>query len=215
MAERILSLDEFNLSPTQAPAQAPAPKAQTFGVIEGTEKKKDPFTGEQNKAAGFSLRMMEANANMNSVMDSGFNPINFKDKILIEQGPFVPEFAENYLVSGKTQVFDNAALDFAMSVLRKESGAALTAEETALMFQLYIPEAGDKPEEIAQKRRARKLQVVSMKSMAGKAFDRAEKDLAESDDGGAPQIEALEILKKRAQTNPELANKLRERGLIE
>tara|TARA_R110000850_G_scaffold186201_1_gene312140 strand:- start:381 stop:1016 length:636 start_codon:yes stop_codon:yes gene_type:complete len=211
MAERILSLDEFN----SASMEAPAPKAQTFGVIEGTEKKKDPFSGEQNKAAGFALRMMEAQENMNAVIDSGFNPVNFKDKILIEQGPFIPEFAENYLKSGKTQVFDNAASDFALAVLRKESGATLTEEETELMFQLYIPQFGDKAEVIAQKERARNLQVVGMKSMAGKAFNRAETDLAESDKGGSPQIEALELLKKRAQTNPELAKKLRERGLIE
>ena len=213
MPREAISMEEFtNIS--SRPASTPSQKIESFGVIEGTEKKKDPFGEGQKEAATFAVRMKEANKNIQQLIDSGFNPINFKDAVLIDKSPFIPELAENYLKSGKRQVFENAAMDFAMAVLRKESGAAITPTEQEMMFELYIPQPGDRTEVLAQKSKARKIAVSGMISQAGKAFDQVEEGIAKSETAGQAPIEALEILKKRAQNDPDLAKKLRDRGLI-
>ena len=82
------------------PATAPYSPAQISArAIGGTEKSKDPFTGEQKDAAGFAVRMEAAIEEMEALEDSGFDPVNFKDSVLVEYGPFIPDIAENYLKS--------------------------------------------------------------------------------------------------------------------
>jgi hypothetical protein len=105
-------------------------------------------------------------------------------------------------------------MDFAMAVLRKESGAAITPTEQEMIQVQYIPQPFDKAEVLAQKSKARKIAVSGMISQAGKAFDQVEEGIAKGETAGQAPIEALEILKKRAQNDPDLAKKLQDRGLI-
>ena len=51
-------------------------------IIPGTEKVKDPFTGEQKKQAGFAVRMENAVAQLEALENSGFNPVNSYDIIV-------------------------------------------------------------------------------------------------------------------------------------
>ena len=59
-------------------------------IIPGTEKVKDPFTGEQKKQAGFAVRMENAVAQLEALENSGFNPVNAYD-IIISNLPLVPD----------------------------------------------------------------------------------------------------------------------------
>ena len=48
-------------------------------VIEGTIPLKSPFSADQNKAAGFALRMEYALKELDAIENAGFNPVNFYD----------------------------------------------------------------------------------------------------------------------------------------
>ena len=183
--------------------------------ILGTEKLKDPFPVTQKQTAGYAVRMQRAVEQMEALEDSGFNPVNIKDALLIENAPFIPEIAENYLQSSQYQQYQRAMTDFIMAQLRDESGAAISAGEFPLMYEIYIPVPGEGPEVIKAKREARRAALSAMKAAAGKAFDRAYEEIQGGPSGQRPTPDqALEVLLERAKNDPELAEKLRNRGLI-
>lgn len=69
-------------------------------------------------------------------------------------------------VSPDMQKVLQAQRDFVNSVLRRESGAVIAAEEFANARQQYFPQPGDSPEVIAQKRQNR---LNTMKGVSGEA----------------------------------------------
>tara|TARA_Y100000114_G_scaffold38288_1_gene33939 strand:+ start:1077 stop:1718 length:642 start_codon:yes stop_codon:yes gene_type:complete len=185
--------------------------------IAGTEKKKDPFTEGQKKAAGFAVRMDAAVAQMEALEDSGFNPVNAYD-VTIENMPFVGDLVENIFKSAKYQVYNRAVNDFLTAQLRKESGAQINPSEFDLMFKTYLPLPGDKAPVLQAKREARRAALAAMIGDAGEAYKRTA-DIVAADAGDAapsrPSSEqALRILIERAKNNPELRAELEQRGLI-
>lgn len=194
------------------PSQSPS--IQSFDIA-GSERLKDPFTVSQKQTAGYAARMQRAVEQMERLEDSGFDPVNFKDSVLVEYAPFIPDLAENFLKSSKYQQYQRAMTDFIMAQLRDESGAAISAGEFPLAFRIYIPQPGDGPEVIQAKREARRSALSAMKAGAGKAFDRAYSEAQGVTEGQTPSSEkALMILLERAKKDPELAEKLRQRGLL-
>jgi hypothetical protein len=196
-------------------------KAPTSGFeakpIAGTEKKKDPFTEGQKKAAGFAVRMETAVEQMETLEDNGFNPVNYYD-VFVENAPFIPDLAEGYLKSPQYQLYHRAVNDFLTAQLRKESGAQINASEFDLMFKTYLPEPGNKPPVIQAKREAIRAALAAMKGDAGEAYKRTA-DIVAADQGGNAKstpgsAEALRILIEMAKKDPELVKKMRERGLI-
>jgi hypothetical protein len=73
-------------------------------------------------------------------------------------------------VPEKDQTFFQAKDDFIAAVLRKESGAAIGANERADAEKQYIPQPGDKPAVLAQKKRAREAAFVGMQRAAGQSY---------------------------------------------
>jgi hypothetical protein len=59
-------------------------------------------------------------------------------------------------------------VDFIASVLRKESGAAITASEYASENKRYFPQPGDKERVIAQKAQARRQVLAALTEEAGR-----------------------------------------------
>jgi hypothetical protein len=53
------------------------------------------------------------------------------------------------------QMYAQARLDFISAILRRESGAAISAGEFVTEEKRYFPMPGDSPQVIAQKRQAR------------------------------------------------------------
>lgn len=215
MAEfKPITLEEFE-SASDAPAPPRAPSQPVVsGVIPGTEKSKSPFTEGQRKDAMFALRMRNSIEEMERLEDAGFDPRNFTESVLVERGPFIPDIAENFLLSPQYQLYMRAMNDFAMAQLRKDTGAVINDSEMDWMRTSIQPLPGDSDEVIAAKRRARREYLASMKASAGKAYDSAVKDFEKESDYRVTEDAALGELIRRAKSDPELAAKLRERGLI-
>jgi len=180
--------------------------------IEGTEKVKDPFTGEQKKQAGFAVRMENAVEQLEDLENSGFNPVNIRDMILSNL-PIIPDAIERVLNSPKYKQYQRAKIDFSTAQLRQETGAVINESEIDWINLTYFPEFGDDPETLANKRQARRDALAAMRGQAGEAYTRTKKIVQAT--GGSPVGEdALEELRKRAKTDPDLKKKLEERGLL-
>jgi len=173
--------------------------------IEGTEKSKSPFSGEQRDSAGFAERMVEANKILNAIEDSGFNPVNPKD-IMVENAPFIPKLIEGFFTSPKYKQYEQAKRNFLLAQLRNESGAAIAEHEVESLSMIYFPILNDDPATIAQKRRTREVGVEAMKTAAGNAYQ-------EKATNSPAETAKLELI-KRAETNPELRKELIKRGII-
>jgi len=181
-------------------------------AIAGTEKVKDPFTGDQKKQAGFAVRMENAVAQLEELENSGFNPVNITD-MLISNFPLVPDAIERVFNSPKFKQYERAKIDFSTAQLRQETGAVINESEIDWIDRTYFPQFGDDSETLMNKRQARKDALAAMRGQAGEAYTRTKKIVQAS--GGTPTSEeALEELRKRAKTDPELARKLEEKGLL-
>ena len=78
----------------------------------------------------------------------------------------------------------------------------------------YFPLFGEDPGTRLQKRKARNNALEAMKGVAGAAYDDVKKAVM-AGGSGLNMDEALTELKKRAKTNPELRQKLIDRGLMD
>ena len=180
--------------------------------IEGTEKVKDPFTGEQKKQAGFAVRMENAVEQLEDLENSGFNPVNVRDMI-VSNLPVIPDAIERVFNSPKYKQYERAKIDFSTAQLRQETGAVINESEIDWIDRTYFPQFGDDPETLANKRQARRDALAAMRGQAGEAYTRTKKIVQAT--GGSPVGEdALEELRKRAKTDPDLKKKLEERGLL-
>lgn len=75
----------------------------------------------------------------------------------------------NYVVSEEFQKARNAGRNFLASVLRKDTGAAVTKAEEDLYGDIFLPSPGDKPGTLAQKTEARKQAIDAIRSGLGTA----------------------------------------------
>lgn len=125
-----------------------------------------PTEGQSN-AAGFAQRMELAQniigglpANSQPGAASGiFGSIPLIGGALARSGQ-----------SPDTQKYDQAAQDWVRAKLRKESGAAIGADEMQQEYATYFPQVGDTQEKIAQKAEARRVVTLGMGKSAGKAY---------------------------------------------
>tara|TARA_Y100001938_G_scaffold143912_1_gene217529 strand:- start:2142 stop:2735 length:594 start_codon:yes stop_codon:yes gene_type:complete len=181
-------------------------------IIPGTEKVKDPFTGEQKKQAGFAVRMENAVAQLETLENSGFNPVNAYD-LIVSNLPLVPDAIERYFNTPKFKQYQRAKIDFSTAQLRQETGAVINESEIDWINLTYFPEFGDDPQTLLDKRQARRDALAAMKGQAGAAYDRTKENVQKS--GGLNGREdALMELKERAKTDPVLRKKLEEKGLL-
>lgn len=220
MAEfKPISLEEFESLSSAPPPTRDLPRSSSgptvSGILPGTEKSKSPFTQDQRKDAMFAVRMKNALEEMERLEDSGFDPRNFQESVVIEKGPFIPDIAENFLLSPQYQLYRRAMNDFAMAQLRKDTGAVINESEMDWMRTSIQPFPGDSPEVLKAKRRARRELLLAMKGSAGAAYDAAIGEFEEQSDGNVAEESALKELIRRAKTDPKLEATLRQRGLIQ
>ena len=126
-----------------------------------------PTEGETN-AASFAQRM-ELAQSIFEKLPAGSQP--GMGTRVAEAVPFVGgALARGVVQSADTQMYDQAAQDWIRAKLRKESGAAIGADEARQEYATYFPMVGDTPEKIAQKAEARRVVTEGMKKSAGKAY---------------------------------------------
>lgn len=127
-----------------------------------TKKEKEPKEAQYN-AAGFAKRMEQAEQDLNRVLEKGFDPT--------AKANLLTSFAPEALKSEGRKSFEQARRNFINAVLRRESGAAISASEFDNANQQYFPVAGDSPEVLQQKAQNRALAMATMKAASGKAYD--------------------------------------------
>ena len=75
----------------------------------------------------------------------------------------------NYLNSEQFQKARQSGRNFLASILRKDSGAAITENEEKIYGEVFLPQPGDKPGMLAQKREARRQAIEAIKGGLGTA----------------------------------------------
>lgn len=125
-----------------------------------------PTEGQAN-AAGFAQRM-ELAQNIIGGLPANSQP--GAGTRIAEAVPFVGGALARSGQSPATQQYDQAAQDWIRAKLRKESGAAIGADEMKQEYATYFPMVGDTPEKIAQKAEARRVVTLGMGKSAGKAY---------------------------------------------
>ena len=125
-----------------------------------------PTEGQSN-AAGFAQRMELAESIL-SRLPAGSQP--GAGTRIAEAVPFIGGALARSGQSADTQMYDQAAQDWIRAKLRKESGAAIGADEMKQEYATYFPMVGDTPEKIQQKAEARRVVTLGMGKSAGKAY---------------------------------------------
>ena len=103
----------------------------------------------------------------------------------------------NYMKSPEFQQAEQAGKEFLQAILRKDTGAAITPDETAEYGTVYLPRPGDSPEVLAQKKVSRQRALAAIEAgMPPQAILNQEKALAKTAQpaasGGAPQPGSVE-----------------------
>ena len=182
-------------------------------IVPGLEKKKSPFTETQTKDANFAAQMEIALRDIERLdADPDFDPTAFYDTVFVDRAPFIPEFAENRMRTGKFQVYDRAMKAFTMAQLRKDTGATINSQEQELVNEIYVPIYGDSPETLQAKAEARRAAFETMKQAAGEAYTGAPETQAIKETPTAAQAER--ILIERAKNDPELKQQLEMLGIL-
>lgn len=142
-----------------------------------------PMTEAQSKDAVFSTRA----AGALPLIDQFGDALTGMEGALggtVGQLPVVGNFA-------KTEAFqqaEQAGKEFLQAILRKDTGAAITSEETAEYGSVYLPRPGDSPQLLQQKKASRLRALEAIKAgMPPQAILAQEKALAKTQQGSAPR----------------------------
>lgn len=146
-----------------------------------------PMTEGQSKDAVFSTRAEGALPLIDQFGDS----LTGQEGIVggtVGQLPVVGNFAK----SEGYQQAEQAGKEFLQAILRKDTGAAITADETSEYGSVYLPRPGDTPATLEQKKVSRRRALEAIKAgMPPQAILAQEKALAKTaastEDAPAPQ----------------------------
>lgn len=185
---------------------ATLPLPQPGEVI--AESQKRIFGESQSRAAGFTGRMIFSNTRMDDLESSGFNPVNMID-VTKDNLPFVPEWLERMLQSTKYKLYNTNKINFSTAQLRRETGAVINESEIVWIDETYFPQLGDGPEVQELKRLSRQEAIKAMETEAGNAYQGMSQEEAQKQAASNAKRRAINILKRRAETNPELADEIR------
>jgi len=134
------------------------------GRVDAAKNRKPANAGRilqhQWNAANYGKRMDQAN----SIMDTE----QYNRAALASA---VQRSLPNFMRSGDFQVQEQAELNFLRAILRKESGATITATELEDGETQFFPRAGDTPQVREQKRANRIQALEALKAEAGDAWD--------------------------------------------
>jgi hypothetical protein len=113
-------------------------------------------------------------------------------------------YTPNILKSGQIQEFDQAKRQFVNAVLRRESGAAISASELDNYSRQYFPVAGDSDDVKAHKAESRRLAIAALGAEGARVPSSLSKDTGVNQ-GAASIIQAgLSSGKSRDQIKAEL-----------
>lgn len=155
-------LDNQNIQNSKALSELEGSAETKIGISPVTGK---AFTENQSKSGLFAKRALESS----SFFEENDRPFNFA-------GGFLPE----RLKSSDRKQFEQAETNFITAILRKESGAAIANSEFKDARKVYIPQAGDDEDTLAQKAIARETAIQGLVNESAGAFGQLEGELEES-----------------------------------
>jgi hypothetical protein len=166
-----------------------------------------PLNETQGNAVTFGARAIEANKIATNLENQGVtNTGAIRTALggLAGMTPFVGEQLEqgvrstfNVLPSvaggpsAQQQQNDQARRDFVSAVLRKESGAAISAQEYINEEKKYFPQLGDSDAVIKQKQNSRLKAIEGLKAQAGPSGVRQINRIAGAEQGGVVDFNSL------------------------
>lgn len=133
--------------------------------------------------------------------------LNQYENALVEYGDRLLDNDPTGMVRGRWQSEDYqvakaAGDEFLQAILRKDTGAAITAQEQELYGKTYLPQPGDSPEVILYKREARERAIAAIESgMSPAQIVAQERALDRSRQAGNVPQAAIDMLRG----NPSLA----------
>jgi len=147
---------------------------------------KEP-TIDENKNAGFYLRMRGVGENLRALEKTGGPSIATS---LAGSLPFIGGFARQSAMTEDQQQYYNSAMAWIRAKLRKESGAAIGDDEAKEEWNTYFPVPGNTEKTIRQKERLRALAEEEMKISAGRAAGQVDAKYGQQD---GKKIEAASL----------------------
>jgi len=138
----------------------PNPTGGPPSVIEGVRPEGKAPTEGQSTARLYAQRMAQAEPMLQSPPPSFGS--RFKENI--------PGGVGNVMLSPESRQFFQAERNFINAVLRKESGAVISDEEFANARRQYIPQPGDDPATLEQKRQNRELAIQEIGAAGGAGY---------------------------------------------
>jgi hypothetical protein len=126
-----------------------------FEFVQGESAGK-PMTEAQSKNIGFYKRSSDALELFNPVADSLVDSFGAAAEL-------DPTGLSRYFQSDEYQQAQVLGKDFLAPILRKDTGAAVTPSEWVFYKAIYIPEVGDNPTKLAEKKAARARAVEAMR----------------------------------------------------
>jgi hypothetical protein len=124
------------------------------------------LTDSQAKANLFGTRMKESDRIL-SGLEGKYSPLAVNSKMAAQELPLVGGVAGamgNLTMPANGQQAEQAMRDFINAVLRRESGAVITAPEFDNARKQYFPQPGDSKQVLEQKARNRKLAISGMEA---------------------------------------------------
>lgn len=135
-----------------------------YARLNETASKGEKISGDAAKAGGFARRIQQSEEVFNNLLNNGY------------QGPTRQDQARSILPreSQSTQYrsYDQATRNFINATLRRESGAAISEGEFSNAREQYLPQPGDPPQILAQKKANRMQVFESLKAEGGTGFER-------------------------------------------
>ena len=149
----------------------------------------DKLTEGESKDALFAERLIRSNASVDKLMNidekgniRGYDPTKNTNSYVPDSG-----LIANVVNSDSWKNYQQAAREGLASILRKDTGAAVTPEEFKLYFPTYYPQPGDDPATVLQKKKARERFGSGLRGASSRAFDRMYPDYEASAPTPAPQ----------------------------
>lgn len=155
-------------------------------ALEAKKAKKGKISSTQWQAATFGKRAADAVANMNKLLEGGYDPAG--TEAAVERG-FVPEVFQ----SGDVKRMNQAERNFINAILRRESGAAISPSEFENAEKQYFIRAGDTEEVKQQKRQNRERVIEGLRLESGDAWKQFK---GSSPVDSAPTLDGVSLSKK-------------------
>lgn len=141
-------------------------KTKTAENLITEQKEKSRGTEGERKAVTFADRLQQAENVFSELDKSGYNRADIKEGLRAKASEYLP-IAKGALLGKQEQ----AERNFINSILRRESGAAISPSEFESAEMQYFPRVGDSPEVLEQKKENRRIAREGLKQEAGRAYE--------------------------------------------